>query len=137
MVYRCTIPLAPVSMKNRRRIVLHRGRWRSVKSDRALAYVEVAVPCMTAAIPAGVPRPMFPRGARLLVMIRATYPNNRPDLDVEIVYDCLEKAGVIHNDRQVWGKQSLKVLGPAQTEVTVTNLEEFRWAANSLWGTTS
>lgn len=37
----------------------------------------------------------------LIVVATLLYPSNRQDLDASLVFDCLQRAGVIKNDRQL------------------------------------
>lgn len=105
--YSCDLPMSPVSMKNSR---VWTGT-RSIKSPGAAAFMKSAVPLMASG---AKDRPVFPLKTRLDVKVTAWYPDMRRDLDVEIVYDCLQKAGVIDNDRWIVKKVALRHPDPGE-----------------------
>lgn len=84
----------PASKANSRRIVRFGSRVRSIKSKKALAYVE--------AVARQVPE--LPAQEQLLAPIRMTahvyYSTRRPDLDVSLILDALQ-GRVYRNDRAV------------------------------------
>lgn len=87
-----------VSMKNR--------KIQSMKSNRAYSFKNPAVVRYEQQFHLQVP--MECRNLRLgspTVPLRAViavfYPNRRSDLDTALIYDCLQTAGVIANDRYV------------------------------------
>ncbi|MGA0201501.1 MAG: RusA family crossover junction endodeoxyribonuclease [Prochlorotrichaceae cyanobacterium] len=83
----------PASKANSRRIVMIRGMARSIKSQKALNYVEA-----------------FKRQAKqqleeiweddVRVTIHIHYASRRPDLDESVILDCLQDVAY-RNDRQV------------------------------------
>lgn len=91
----------PVSMKNGREIVRNKrtGKPISIKSKEARQYVSdflIQIPYRYK-IKIDVP---------VKVTIRAYYTSMRPDLDCELIYDCLQKGGVLKNDRLIEDKHS-------------------------------
>lgn len=51
------------------------------------------------------------------------YKTRKPDLDVSLVMDMLEKSGVIGNDRQIWEQHLYRYLDPVNPRVEII-LEE-------------
>ena len=100
MTISMTILGEPASKSNSRNIAKNRktGSQFSRKSDKALSYVESFV--------AQVP-PEFKGLAwgSERALLRATcsvwYASWKPDVDVELVWDCLQLAGVVSNDRWI------------------------------------
>lgn len=88
-----TIYGEPASKANSRRIVYTRGRVRSIKSRKAIGYV--AAFCAQAA------KLAVPITCDVVLTVRIWYASRRPDLDVALIMDCLQRAGIIKNDRQV------------------------------------
>lgn len=98
----CTIPLAPVSMKNSRRIayVKSKGgttRTMVIKSKDAAHFAETAL----LYVKASGRGPKFTEDDKLRLTCAVRYPNYLRDLDIELVKDVLQDAGVIPNDRQI------------------------------------
>ena len=86
------------SMKNSRRILKSRrtGKPFSAKSDEAVKYAEdfiLQVPPEYRDLRLG--SPVAPISATVTVY----YQSWRSDLDCALIYDCLQKAGVVANDR--------------------------------------
>jgi len=48
------------------------------------------------------------------------YPNRRSDLSPELFFDCLQKAGVLKNDRQIYGYVAIKELDKENPRVECT-----------------
>jgi Holliday junction resolvase RusA-like endonuclease len=75
----------------------------SIKSEEALSYAESFLI-------------QIPRKARICidvpvkVSVIAYYSSRRPDLDCELIFDCLEKGGVLKNDRLIHHKDMMKGL---------------------------
>lgn len=55
------------------------------------------------------------------------YPNNRHDLDDSLICDCLQKAGVIKNDRQIVEKVLVKYIDKDNPRVSllITELQNY------------
>jgi Holliday junction resolvase RusA-like endonuclease len=107
----------PASKANSRRIVTIRGRPASIKSKKALAYVEsFAYQCKTL-------KKLIVDDVSVTMTIY--YASRRPDLDESVVLDCLQ-GRVYKNDRQVrekhiyWG---LDRKNP-RVEIAITCLPE-------------
>lgn len=82
----------PASKANSRRIVLRGGRPASIKSVKALSYVETARRQVK-------PPPALFLGP-LAIEIRIHYASERPDLDPSLILDLLQ--GLVYaNDRQI------------------------------------
>ena len=84
----------PVSMKNRRELVWHKGAGRPmlIKSKKALAYAA------TVAMQVPVREPLLTGKLKLTALL--VYESERPDLDDALILDCLEKR-IYVNDRQI------------------------------------
>jgi Holliday junction resolvase RusA-like endonuclease len=83
----------PPRKSNSRRITKWGG---IIKSDEALQYVQDFI--LQAQY---YGEPLGNLNQDLRVDIAVWYKNRRPDLSIELILDCLEKAGVIKNDRYV------------------------------------
>ena len=60
----------------------------------------------------------------LRTTVSVWYPSHRQDLDCAIVYDCLQRAGVISNDRHIIEKHEYAHVdaGTARVEITVEEI---------------
>ena len=100
------------SKSNSRRIVNWGGRPRIIKSQKALDYVASSLP----QIARQKKHPMLEN--YLSMEIHVWYKSKRPDLDVSLIQDVLQEAGVYKNDRQIveihafkyWDKEKPRVL---------------------------
>ncbi len=90
-----------VSMKNSRRIIFHKGKPRLIKSKEALQFTRDFKKQVTSKIKLNIT-------CLMRVIVRVYYDNHRPDLDTELIYDCLEKNGIIENDKLIHEKHSYK-----------------------------
>lgn len=99
----------PVSKANSRQAVVDRktGRMMFIKSKAGLAYEKSAVRQIKMFInsPQGgrtwtndLPSPIT---GDLVFHGKLYYKTRRPDLDESLILDCLQKAGLIENDRQI------------------------------------
>lgn len=61
----------------------------------------------------------FVKTDKLAITCHVYYPNNRRDLDREAVWDILQKAGVIVNDRQFVEEHNYKHLDKANPRVEI------------------
>lgn len=92
------IPLQLVSMKN--------SKIQSVKNGRAYTFKNPAVVAFERDFQRLVPpdyknRRMGSLTQPLRAIVTVYYPSRRQDLDCALVFDCLQAAGVIANDRYV------------------------------------
>lgn len=91
------------SKSNSRRMVKRGEKSMMIKSDKARSYVESAVAQL---------RSLKARMGWETIEIYVTlsvlghYPDARRDLDIELFCDCLQKAEIIANDRQIVEKHS-------------------------------
>src|SRR3990167_9516512 len=87
------------SMKNRRMILRNRrtGKPFSAKSSDAERYAQDFL----AQVPGWAKLALGSLTEPLQAEVTAYYVDMRSDLDVEIVFDCLQAAGVIANDRYI------------------------------------
>jgi Holliday junction resolvase RusA-like endonuclease len=87
-------------MKNSRRLLKNRrsGKTFSAKSDEALSFVESFIAQISFEA-----RRLALGSAKtpLKAIVSVWYRSERSDLDTALVYDCLQKAGVIANDRYI------------------------------------
>ena len=54
------------------------------------------------------------------VIVHAYYPSRRQDLDCALIYDLLQKAGIVKNDRQVKSKHERCFLDRSNPRVEVS-----------------
>ena len=92
------------SLKNSRRI-MRRGRnnLMVIKSVDALAYEQVFLMAIPKKMRVGY-------GGPVSVKVRVWYQSKRSDLSTELLFDLLQKSGIILNDRQVHHVESFKGL---------------------------
>jgi len=101
------------SKSNSRRIVNYGGKPRLIKSQKALDYEASALIQLK---PQLRDHKMFEGYLRLEVHV--WYQSKRPDLDITLIQDTLEHAGVYKNDRQVveihafkyWDKERPRII---------------------------
>ena len=86
----------PASKANSRRLIPYRGRHISIKSEKALCYVRDFL--------RQVKWPKTPITEDITMTCHIFYGSRRPDLAEELIMDCLQKAGIIKNDRQIKSK---------------------------------
>ena len=90
------------SMKNSKTLSTRQGKPRIIKNWKARHFEEDFIAQV----------PLHARNLRLSGPLRCIvtvyYPSNRQDLDAAIVYDLLQKAGVIQNDRQIIEKHEYR-----------------------------
>lgn len=107
-----------VSMKNRRRILKNRrtGKPFSAKSDEAVKYMAdfiMQVPPEYQSLKLGaVDKP-------LRATITVWYTTMRPDLDTALVWDCLQAAGVITNDRYITERHEYRQVDAVSPRVEI------------------
>jgi Holliday junction resolvase RusA-like endonuclease len=104
------------SMKNSKTLTSRGGRPRMVKHWKASAFERdflLQVPACYRSLAMGSSE--FPLSAT----VTAFYPNRRQDLDVEIVWDLLQKAGVVSNDRFIRRKVAIWGLDPSSPRVEI------------------
>lgn len=87
-----TMPGQLCSKSNSRRIVRMGNRIASIKSAESLVYVTTFCRLFKQAVP-------FEGDCKLIVEVY--YKDRRRDLDIALLQDCLQTAGIILNDRQV------------------------------------
>jgi Holliday junction resolvase RusA-like endonuclease len=83
------------SKANSRKLVTFGGKPRFIKSDKALGWEQSAL----MQIP-GDHRGHFPTGD-IGIKVVIYYPTKKNDVDPSLLFDVLQKAGVIGNDRQI------------------------------------
>jgi|SRR3989338_9120014 len=93
-LWQATILGEPASKANSRKLVRVHGQPLFIKSKKARGYesdfLAQARPCADG-----------PIEGSLAFIGHFFYRSERPDLDASLVFDCLQKAGVIKNDRQI------------------------------------
>lgn len=109
-----------MSKSNSRIITKFGGRPRLIKKPKAIDYVEGALYQLQEQL----------RGHQTILGpvrmdITIWYDSRRPDLDVSLIQDILEKAGVYKNDRQVFEIHAAKKLDKEnpRLQVTITEIE--------------
>lgn len=116
----------PVSFKNRQRIIRAGKFPRIVKSKDALAFekhfIENVPEELTTAKFGALDDPLA-----LYAMLY--YANRRSDMHVEIIQDCLEKSGVIKNDRYL---REAHVLAGLAQEGEEPRIEVYLYKINSV-----
>jgi Holliday junction resolvase RusA-like endonuclease len=113
------IPGEPMSKANSRRMVNFKSRegkkyLASVKSCKALAYMEAAIAELT------ILRPREPYLGNLVMDCVIWYASRRPDLDESLVMDVLQRAAIIKNDRQIREKHVYWRLDPLKPRALVS-----------------
>lgn len=94
----CTIPCAPASKHNSRRIRRH-GRFTSIAlSEEGEAFMQQAILEFKCG---GSAHPRIAPTDKIEMHCRIRHTDYRRDLDVQLVKDALQVAGVIPNDRQI------------------------------------
>ena len=88
-----TIEGEPASKANSRRLVSIGGKPRVIKSEKALSY--------SRRFAAQVKKPSELIEQDIEVTVTIWYKTRRPDLDPSLIFDLLQKAEVIKNDRQI------------------------------------
>ena len=106
-----------VSMKNRKIQSVKHGRAFSFKNPAVAAYerdfrVQVPSECRGLLL-GGLASP-------LRAIITVFYRSRRSDLDCALVYDCLQTAGVITNDRYIVEKHEFAGVDPQNPRVEIT-----------------
>jgi Holliday junction resolvase RusA-like endonuclease len=102
-----------VSKSNSRRLVHHGGIPRFVKSEAALAWTHSALQQLLGKKP---PKPIE---GDVWLDAAVYYSSRRPDLDVSLLQDVLQAAGIIKNDRQIVRLTADKLVDPANPRVLV------------------
>ncbi len=91
------LPLCPEAKGNSRRILrASTGRRFIAKGEKAETFTRTAVLLMRAHHPSP-----FTQDDKLALWVLVRYPNYKRDLDISLICDALELAGVIPNDRQI------------------------------------
>lgn len=83
----------PASKSNSRRLIRVKGKTRVIKSEKALRYKEEFLSQVKAL--------EDPIEGDVELGVVVWYATRRPDLDVSLIMDLLQDAGVIKNDRQI------------------------------------
>ncbi|HDY67902.1 hypothetical protein LCGC14_3142890 [marine sediment metagenome] len=94
-LYKATIYGQAYSKANRRQLVINKKTKKPmfIKNEKALLYVE--------SFKAQVVWGYDTIKCKVALHCKMYYKTQRPDLDESLVMDCLEKAGVIENDRLI------------------------------------
>ena len=93
MLWEQTIQGEPASKANSRRLVTFGGKPRVIKSKKALDYSREF------AVQVKAPEQIIIDD--ISVTVHVWYKTRRPDLDPSLIFDLLQKAEVIKNDRQI------------------------------------
>lgn len=93
------------SLKNRRRFIPGKGSRRPmlIKSKDAMDYEQAFLMAIPARMKVGYDGPVS-------VKVRVWYQSRRSDLSTELLFDLLQKSGIILNDRQIEHVESFKGL---------------------------
>lgn len=121
----CRIASKANSRKNRRG---HSG-----KSDEATAFCDLAIPTIRSAANGH----RFAPTDKLQGIAYVRYESYQPDTDVELVWDCLERAGVVPNDRQIRIKyiEAVDDIGPGRVRVVLRKVGTLPWTPQPKKGT--
>ena len=111
--WRATILGNLCSKSNSRRLVRNGGIPRFIKSPEALAWTHAALLQLQAK------RPPQPIEGDVALWADVFYTSRRPDLDVSLLQDVLQAAGVIKNDRQIVQIHAGKYVDAANPRVVV------------------
>lgn len=93
------------SLKNRRRLIPGKGKRKPmiIKSRDAMDYEQAFLVAIPQRMRVGYEGPVS-------VKVRVWYQSRRSDLSTELLFDLLQKAGIIKNDNQVHHVESFKGL---------------------------
>ena len=112
----------PVSMKNSRQLIPGKGNRRPmiIKSQKAREYEKSFLAQIM-----DFKGPLIETHVQVKVI--AYYASRRPDLDCELICDCLQRGGILKNDRQIVIKHFTKKLDPEnpRAEITIAELEDW------------
>ncbi len=100
------------SKSNSRKLVTIGGKPAFIKSDRARSFESTAYVQIPSKFKLGLEEP-------LILTARIYYDSRRPDLDVSLLQDILEKAGVYKNDRQIVELHLFKYLDKVRPRVEI------------------
>lgn len=91
---------------------------KSVKAQKSFADMVLQLKALW-----GGQRPV-PEPAELIVYVY--YPSRRQDLDISLLMDALQAAGVVENDRNIFRIKATKIIDPdyPRMEVTVRQMQE-------------
>lgn len=121
----CTIPTAPLSMKNNYRIVM-KGSKRGIQlTPEAQANKNVMMLFMKSS---GRGCAFLPEDkVRAVVLVR--YADNKRDVDVAIVMDALQDSGIIPNDRQIREITAIAqdATGEPETQIRLERIGQLPW----------
>jgi hypothetical protein len=108
-----TILGQPYSKSNSRRIIFSKGKVRSIKSRKALDYVEAAR--------AQIPKLEKLMEGELSMTLHIYYSNERPDMDETLILDILQ-GYLYENDRQVRERHCYHYIDKTnpRSEITIT-----------------
>lgn len=109
------------SKSNSRMLIQKRGRTISVKSVKAQKAFSDMVLQLKAQWHG---QKAIPEPAELCVWVY--YPSRRQDLDISLLMDALQAAGVVKNDRHIFRIKATKIIDPdfPRMEVTVRPMQE-------------
>lgn len=99
------------SKSNSRRIILRGKHPRVIKSQKALDYVAMSLPQIRKQ------RTYKTFENYVGLEVHVWYASRRPDLDISLIQDILQDAGVYKNDRQVIEIKALKYLDKEKPRV--------------------
>ena len=93
------------SLKNRRRLIPGKGNRKPmiIKSRDAMDYEQTFLMAIPQKMRVGYDGPVS-------VKVRVWYQSRRSDLSTELLFDLLQKSGIILNDRQIEHVESFKAL---------------------------
>lgn len=95
-----TILGEPCSKANSRIMIVNKGKRRCIKSAKAQAYVESFL-WQAKEINSTLIKGTFPLKGNVKLACTIYYASYRKDLDESLIMDCLQKAGILKNDRQI------------------------------------
>jgi hypothetical protein len=120
------IPLAPYSLKNKRRIFWAAGAQRNVPSAEAAAWLKNAALLWRA-----YRTVEFDAQDALQLEFVVRYPDHRRDFvgALDAIADALQAAGVVHNDRAIRAVKGhvVEETGSAMTWVRLERIGELPW----------
>ncbi len=102
------------SKSNSRRLVLRGKHPRIIKSEKALNYEQSAM--LQIKMQRGLPETL--EGA-ISAEFHVYYASRRPDLDVSLIQDVLQKAGIYKNDRQIVELHAFKYIDKNNPRVLI------------------
>ncbi len=109
------------SKSNSRQLIFSKGKPRIIKNPKAIKCKKEFVMQLKAQWHGKAP---IPQPAHLICTVY--YQSRRSDLDITLLMDAIEEAGVVENDRHIWKYQATKEIDKdnPRVEMEIFEMEE-------------